>query len=453
MVEKYTIYSRIFFVTLILMVSFGFISQELIPSLAKFYVMFFVIVDVVLLTMALFTLRNRTDKIILLSFAIIAIFSSVIINHEGIVVIVNGSRSYFGLLFAIPIMRYFMEGKNGARFMRSFDRFLYWFLWIQAFCILWQFLKYGAGDRVGGSFGNFYSGVVSMLIYLTSFYLVIKRWDPNHYILSLKRNYIYILLLLPTFLNETKSSFIFLFLYFILLMRIDRKIIIRIALLTPLLTALFMGLGYIYLNVTNQKADTVLSKDFFEKYLVAEDMDTDKLVEIMLNVYDNDMITENGGDVDVPRFTKIILLPEIFRDSNKSLWIGAGLGQFKGDNALGLTPFAKRNKWMLRGSKPWLFFILVEIGIIGAIWMLCRFYTILNQKNSLGYSINVKLYVAAMLLFIFLYNDSLRTFSFCAMVLYTVLRCTYILPEETETDKYAEITPSPEDATQSASAI
>ncbi len=163
MLEKYLLYSRIFFVTLWVMLLFPFVSQEIITPLAKLHVLVFVLADLVFLVMGILTIRTRSDLFFLLSFLAIAVISSMLLNRESLMVTVNGMRSYFGLLFAVPVIRWFLNSENGRRFSESFDRLLYVFLLIQFPCVFWQFFKYGAGDYVGGSLGNWSSGILSML--------------------------------------------------------------------------------------------------------------------------------------------------------------------------------------------------------------------------------------------------------------------------------------------------
>ncbi|MDE5786698.1 MAG: hypothetical protein K2H98_09215 [Duncaniella sp.] len=430
MVEKYLLYSRIFFVTLWVMLTFPFVSQEIITPLQSLHVTVYLIADFIFLVMGLLTLRNRRDIIVFISFLIIGLTSSLVLNRETMIITFNGTRSYFGLIFSVPIMRWFMTGKNASRFMRSFDRQLFFFLVLQVPCIFWQFFRYGAGDFVGGSLGYWSSGIISSLIYSVSLYLVSKRWDYDDYLGSLRENYIYFLLLIPTFFNETKASFIYLMLYFLLLLRLKISMVKQLVWIVPSALILISGLGVIYLKVTNQEADRVLSYEFFKEYLFGES--TEHVVELALAVEDDGLVVEStwGGIIDVPRFTKFIVVPSIFRDGHKNIWWGAGLGQFKGTNVIGITPFSKRFYWLLRGSKPWGFYVFVELGIIGLIWVSFTLISMFLQRNSTTNGLNIKLYIGFMILFFFLYNDSLSSLYFCCLLFYMVMRTHYVPDDE-----------------------
>ena len=97
--------------------------------------------------------------------------------------------------------------------------------------------------------GGWFSGILSFSIYYASFYLLNKRIDRNNIMRSLYKNWTLIFLLFPTFLNETKISFALIIAYFILLLPIDRKYIIRITFLSPLIIIL-VGVGSFFYSST-----------------------------------------------------------------------------------------------------------------------------------------------------------------------------------------------------------
>ena len=425
MVEKYLLYSRIFFVTLWVMLTFGFVSQEIITPLKSLHVAVFLIADAIFLLLGAIFIQNRRDILVLIVFLFLGIISSMILNREGFVITFNGTRTYFGLIFAIPILRYFMSGKNADRFIASFDKLLFYFLLLQIPCVAWQFIKYGAGDRVGGSLGDWSSGVISALIYASSFYLVSRRWDYNDFIGSLRKNYVYFLLLLPTFFNETKASFLYLVAYFLLLLPLNIKMAKQLFWILPLMMVVISGLGVLYLKVTNQDADRVLSYDFVEQYLFGES--TEHVVNVALAVEDDGLQVDEtwGNIIDIPRFSKLIVLPSIFKESHKSMLWGAGLGQFKGTNVVGFTPFSKRNYWLLRGSKPWIFYIIVELGILGLVWNLWLLISMFSPRSVVTNGLNIKFFVGFQLLFLFFYSDALINLYYCSIMFYILLSTQY----------------------------
>ena len=154
--------------------------------------------------------------------------------------------------------------ERSDEFKASIIKQLNIWLWLQAFCVTEQFIRYGANDHGGGTMGEGASGMVSMMIYLVSFFLITRNWDSSDYFGSLRRNWKYIFLLYPSFLNETKVSFILLAAYFVLLLKYDRKLLLRMTYILPLSVLVFIGLGSLYLNLTRQEADEVLSAEFLK---------------------------------------------------------------------------------------------------------------------------------------------------------------------------------------------
>lgn len=430
MVEKYKIFSGMFFTILWVMMTFPFVSQELLPFLAPAKPYLYILFDIIMIVMGCLTLRNRGDIIVVASFFVIAGLSSFYFNHDSLILVINGFRGYIGLIFALPVIRYFATGKNGERFMKTFDQSLLIFLWIQVPCIFWQFFKYGAGDRGGGSLGDLHSGEISTLIYVISFYLILKKWDASNYWRSLWKNRIYVFLLLPSFFNETKISFILLLLYFVLLMKVDRSMIRKTIIASPFLLVAFTGLGFVYLKVTNQEADVVMSYEFFEKYFIGEDLDHS--LELALAVQDQMVDLDTwGGIFDMPRAAKIVFVPKILDESHKSQLFGAGIGQFKGFSVLHPTPFSLKYRWLLLGSKPWLFYVLVEMGIFGILWTIGTFlHDLAFRRNKFVYGMNIKLYIAAMMFVFLFYLDIFIDLNFCMIILYILFRTQVTASDE-----------------------
>ena len=252
----------------------GFICDELIPGLESLRTYIILGCDAAIVLLGLLCLRHRADFIFISSLLLIALASSLVFNRLPIFFSLNGLRVFIGAMFCYPIFRYFMDDPlRREHFTRTFDKNLEIFLWLQIPCIGYQFIVYGADDHGGGSLGNWYSGTISMLIYLISFYLMKKRINHNHFLSSLVLNYKYILLLAPTFFNETKISFVLLVLYFILLMPIDKRMFVRALIITPILSILFF-VGYTNYKMTF-KGDlseatgtaSIFSEEYFMTYM------------------------------------------------------------------------------------------------------------------------------------------------------------------------------------------
>lgn len=421
MINKYKLYYRVFIAVFWIAMTFGFVADELLPFLEPLRPMVFMALDAIVIMLGVATLRQRGDIAVAVSFLVIAVLSTLIVNHASMVTFVNGSRDFVGLVLLVPVLRYFLTCRHADKFRHDFDRQLRIWLWVQAFCITWQFALYGANDHGGGSMGFGASGIVSMLIYLVSFYFVTRDWDASRYWQSLKRNKEYIFLLYPTMLNETKASFIMLVIYFMLLVKFDRLAVMRLVLALPIALCAFVGIAAAYFDITDQDPEKVLSKEFFQNYFYGEDLDF--LVEVGWLIQDGEMEIDpaNWWTLDIPRFAKPVLVTPMLKDETQGgVWLGAGIGQFKGGQVMSSTKFAQNNQWLLQGSKILLFFIYVQLGIIGLIWMLAVLARDLwpRVNRSVPYSLQVQLFVLADMLLILIYNDSIRVLGFCMVFFY-----------------------------------
>lgn len=426
MIERYKLYYRLFLAIFWIETCFGFVAEELLPFIEPARNALFLLCDVATLLLGLLTLRKKGDWIVFGSFYLLAIISTVIVNRESWMTMLNGSRDFFGLIFAVPILRWFFTHERSEEFKASMIKQLNIWLWLQAFCVTEQFIRYGAGDHGGGTMGEGASGMVSMMIYLVSFFLVTRNWDTSNYFASLRKNWKYIILLYPSFLNETKISFILLAAYFVLLLKYDRKLMVRMTYILPLSMLVFWGVGSFYLNVTRQEADRVLSKDFMEAYFYG--IDIDGMIDIAIAVQEEDIEIDpkEWWSVDIPRIAKLVLIIPELRNCRGGELLGAGVGQFKGGTLVKETHFAKYNEWLLTGSRPWSFFVLTQLGYIGIIWFVAVvLYQILGNRAVRRFSVQMRLYLIACILIMLIYNEAMRFFNFCVLLYFFALALQY----------------------------
>lgn len=427
MIDRYKLYLWMLLGVFWIQTCYGFIGEELIPPIMKARNMVFLLCDFVFLILGFLTVRKRGDLVVIGSFLAIAVLSTIILNGESWITLFNGCRDFFGVLMAIPVIRWFYTHDRAPEFRRTLEKMLRFWLWLQAFCITWQFLRYGANDHGGGSMGEGASGMVSMLIYLISFFLITRRWDYAHYLRSLRENWVYIFLLYPTFLNETKVSFLMFAGYFLLLLRYDRQLVVKLFYIIPLTVVAFIGIGSLYFSATQQDQDKVLSEEFFEEYLYG--LDLDFLVDVAQKVQDG-VIEVDPRDwwvVDIPRFAKFILVEPVLEETEGGLALGAGVGQFKGSSIIEATGFYNENQWLLQGSRPWLFFLFVQIGIVGILWWFCTaFYQYIVRGSRRPFSRQFQLFLWASISIILFYNDSFRELYFSLMIAFLIQSYRYV---------------------------
>lgn len=414
----------------------GFICDELIPGLESLRTYIILGCDAAIVLLGLLCLRHRADFIFISSLLLIALASSLVFNRLPIFFSLNGLRVFIGAMFCYPIFRYFMDDPlRREHFTRTFDKNLEIFLWLQIPCIGYQFIVYGADDHGGGSLGNWYSGTISMLIYLISFYLMKKRINHNHFLSSLVLNYKYILLLAPTFFNETKISFVLLVLYFILLMPIDKRMFVRALIITPILSILFF-VGYTNYKMTF-KGDlseatgtaSIFSEEYFMTYMF---MDLERAEEDATWNMEN---TESGL-ADVPRITKFLLLPMFEEDNPGHVMLGFGLGHFKGGTMMDRSEFYDQYEWYLMGTIPYLIHIYLQIGVVGLLWFFV-YLTSLFIRHPDGCStrdLNMQLFLAILIGINFFYIESMRDLFFC-LVLYALIAMSWLPDKRTGNDE------------------
>ena len=412
----------------------GFICDEFIPDLESVRTYILLGCDAVLILIGLACLRHRADILSVGSLLLIAITSSLVLNKLSITMTVNGMRVFIGLMFCYPIFRYFWDEPNRrTRFIRTFDKNLEIFLWLQVPCIGYQFIVYGAGDHGGGSLGNWYSGTISMMIYLISFYLMHKRINPKHFLASIATNYKYVLLLTPTFFNETKISFVLLVLYFVLLVPIDKRMFTRALIVIPVMSLLFM-VGYMTykLTYTGDVSKTADRLDIFSEEYLLEYMFMD--VERAEEDANWNMENSETGVADIPRATKFLLLPMFEENNPGHIPLGFGVGHFKGGTKLGHSELYDQYEWYLIGTIPYLIHIYLQLGIAGVLWLFV-FLISLFRRHPDGYSkrdLNMQLFLAILIGINFFYIESMRDPVF-GIVLFGLLAGAW-LPDEKAAD-------------------
>lgn len=405
MVEKYKLYSGLLFGSIWVILCQGFIATE-IPAFEVMIPILNLLTDAVFILLGVWATRSKRDIFITVSFFAIVLISKYL-NHQSLFVMVNGCRTYIGLLMCAPIIRYLLHSKYAEDFTRRMDSLCWTFLYLQAFCITWQFIRYGANDYGGGSFGWGGSGQVSTLIYIISFYLLSKRWDfSKKWMTNFRENKANFILLYPTFLNETKISFIFIMIYFLLLYPIDRKYVLKVLAVFPLVFVLLAGVFYVYLSATEQDSDSVLNKEFLDIYLFGGE-DPQELIELA-KVYQEEQIQDDYlWAVDLPRFTKIFAAPDILKKFGGGNMFGVGVGQFKGGTYVSESLFAVKYGWLMTGTKPTLFVLLLDLGIAGIIWAIINLITILFTPNKAVFAKQIRLYLFAIWSLIMVYDQQL----------------------------------------------
>jgi hypothetical protein len=365
--------------------------------------------DILLFIVAIlsFDLKNNKELLVIIFlFLIIALLSySLNSNELEFIYFINGIRDFFPFFLFPILLNNVFKSDHVLLFKRYMNRFLYVFLIFQVPFSMQQYLAEGAGDNVVGTLGAGTSGILTFTVYLITYYLMIQDFDQQHFVKSFLKKIYLLFFWLPSFINETKISFLLIIMFFLLLMPLNLKSVLK----SVLLLILIIPILFFFVNFYNKTSEfnsfnEILTKEFLNRYLAGED-------DIDYNV-----------DFDVPRFTKIGLTFEIQKD--EKLLLGNGIGHFKGGSTLPLTQFASEYQWLLFGSIPMIFFILIQVGVLGLLVFLIFWYYLFKQswKNNLfNYSQNLSLFCCLSFLIIMFYNDSLRSLFFCGIVMYLMV--------------------------------
>lgn len=434
-VEKSKIIQRTLFAWFWVMVCTGFVCEEILFPLKSLTNTIFLLCDAVLMVLGLWTIRHRFDWFILLSYGAISFWSTCYVNHSSIIIWLNGSRDMFGILFMCPILRFFWDDlSRREKFVKMLDKHLYVFLVVQVICVPYQYFKYGAGDHVGGSMGDGFSGVLTLSVFLISFYLLHKHINKEHFVTSIVKNWVYLFFLFPTFLNETKVSFVLLIIYFLLLIPIDRKLFFRILIALPV-TVLILGVFMtVYNSVSKDNSELnrdVLDMEFLSEYMWVDFDEAEGQASWALN--------DQGITPDIPRLTKIAFMFVIMEDNPDRLWSGFGMGMNKGGTTLAVTEFAQEYDWLVEGTTVTVFSVFMQLGIVGSVWAIVFFCSLFFRRppQSPVRDTNLQLFVLSLILLLLVYADFWRVSQFCFLC-FAAIYLSWNVGEEDSTKMLTE---------------
>lgn len=412
----------------------GYVAQMIVPQLSETLPYVALAFDVIVVMLGFATINRSRDIAVAITTVAVTFISTVIVNHLDLVFYLNGLRDFIGFIFIFPILNYYLlddELRDG--FIKTIDKHLFFFLILQVPCIVTQYIRFGASDPVGGSLGTMNSGLISTLIYLISFYLMQRHLDRERVWKSIWDNKWLIILLLPTFLNETKVSLVYLFMYMILLIPIDRKVFMRTLIAVPAIALVLYGGATAYVVATGGSEGDVFSLDYYmEGYLLNSDTDDAERFARWIIEEEVDQTAE-GLTGDVPRLTKMLILPELLETPGDWV-IGHGIGHFKGGTIAPESEFFRENEWVLTGSVPYSFHMLVQLGIVGIIWMIVFFviYIGFAPKKNMMRNHNLQLYVLGLILLLQLYQDTLRNAHLCLILFYIILMSWQYRPADVD---------------------
>jgi len=397
----------------------GLLATQILPGAERLFRIATAGADAAMIAMALLTLFKHR-KFYGVKFLVLFLVASALtvlynIDRMGLLAQLNGLRQPLFFFSALVVVYDIFQSDLRYTFERYVTLFLVLLAIAQIPTSVVQYLEYGAGDEVGGTYGlSGGSGFVTQLLFMIVFYLLVRHGsDPEGVRFSITRLVLFSVLLIPCILNETKISFVLL--PALLLLMVEPRRFYRLIPLALVGVLLLYGLYYYYDQVVG-KVDTLFQDDFVEKYLF----------------YDR------RQNIDVPRIQKIVLMFDIFSSDPFGAILGLGYGIFSGGFVLETTRLA-RSLTYLGGSRGLLLTMWAQGGVIGfAILTLCLFSYL---KPALSVKPTVRrfaLFVAFSLVAILFYNDAVldRTFGavLCYLIIWISSGGTEIVEEEADLD-------------------
>lgn len=407
---KFNIYI-LFFVLFVTAFYRGFI--EYVPALESSSSYILLSGDLLITYLGFISLFSASRRIVaafflLLTFSTLAFFANPgnpAADH------LNGLREVSNMFCLFLFFNVLAKSDYFAYFNKLFKKFAFLFLAIQIPLSILQFITYSAGDSVGGSFGAGGSGILTLTIFILVYYLLENK--RNGEMLFNKAKYLFLLSIffLPIFINETKLSLIL----------IPLMIGTFASIKQFKSSVLVFGFGVVILfsfvsfySDRDQTADNPISRifsaDFLETYLAE----------------DNEEL-----NIDVPRITKINRSVALLSQDYSSLILGRDYSAFKGGTTIGLSAFSSKNQWLLQGSRPYVFYLLIMGGLSLVVLAGFLFFSEVFSKPDAGfknYSPRLLIFLSAVFLIIMLYNDAFRNQSFLIMFVFIIFFSKYHQP-------------------------
>lgn len=371
----------------------GFIL-ELMGGLGNVNSLILLAVDGGILLLGLSGIEKSRFNLIIFLLLLSLSFLNFIFHTYSVLTYINGLREILMVIFIFSFYESISKDIHKKKMKKHIERFILIFLILQIPATIYQYVVYGASDEVGGTMGYGYSGILTLLVICMVFYRI-KQGLPRQGALAFYN----LVFLIPIFLNETKISFLLIPLLFLCLTNIKK---IRTILLSGMgAMMVFLILNSLYSNMgrtVDNPFSAMFNRDFLEYYLMSD----------------------VAMGADVPRITKIIAAIGLIHENVKDALLGIEVGAFKGGTTIQPSAFAQQYDWLLLGSRPYIFFLLISggwtmLGITIGLFIKKLFFS--NREGSSSQFILLLLIMFGMILF---YNDAFRSPLFCYLYCYFV---------------------------------
>lgn len=376
------------------LLAFSGFMLELTGGLGSVNSFIFLIADGGVFFLGLSGIRKNRFNLFFFLLLLFISFINYILHEYSFLTYINGLREILMVILVFSFYESIDKDIYKEKLQKHIERFMLLFLILQIPVAIYQYVLYGAGDDVGGTMGYGYSGILTLAIICMVFYRI-KTGLTRQGILVFYN----IIFLIPVFLNETKISFLLIPLMFLCLTNIKK--IKTVFWSGAGAVTIFMVLNSLYSNMgrtVDNPFSAMFNQDFLEYYLMSD----------------------VAMGADVPRFTKIIAAIGLISQNVWDSLVGIEIGAFKGGTTIQPSLFAQQYDWLLLGSRPYIFFLLISGGWTMLVIMLYIFSKKLFFVRKFGNSFQFTLLLSVMFGMILFYNDAYRSLLFCYIYCYFV---------------------------------
>jgi hypothetical protein len=361
--------------------------------------------DALMITMAAScSFRNRNFYGVKLGGAIL--FASFLtfaynVDRFGFMPHLNGMREVLFFIAALIVVFDLYESDVRRKLIVQITLFIIVFAILQTPVSILQYVKYGAGDLVGGTYGiKGGSGMITQDLFLITAFLIIRYGVlEDGTSVKFSRALLIFPLLIPCGVNETKITFVLLPALFLLLVSSRGKLYrtVPLVLLGAGLVYLFY---YAYQEVVRENQN-IFTADYFEKYL---------------------MTSPTGRGGDLPRFQRLIIMFNLMHKDVVYYVLGMGYGLIGGGNVLEVSRDTRALVYLISGSRILLFRLWIQGGILLVAGVAAMMFSYLRATLPLRPADKrLALFIAFNLALVWVYNEAILDRTYACLVSFAMI--------------------------------
>lgn len=407
---KFRYSAVIFFALLWLYTCFGFFV-ELLPPLGALTSLVLLLCDFGLFIISLITIRRKSLKYLFLFIGTVLCGLASYPFNSGISAsqFINGIRDFIPLFFSFIFLTNALYGPCRVEFYKQMNTYIVAYLILQIPVSLFQVAMWGMGDWVGGSAGFGHSGNMSFLIYLCTFFLLMQKFDSKKLIRSLINSRYVFLLWIPTFVNETKISFVLIILFLLFCLNYTPRSLVKNILILACGMMILGSFLFVYQKLKGASVYNMMTGGYYAtEYSFLKSKKTETV--------DPDVYA------DLPRTIRFYVAGKLLTTNTNSLLFGKSLGHFKGSDGA-RTAFANQYEYLVVGSKPFVVIVAIQVGLIGLGLTYLALFIGLSRKSQIIPRLNtnknrMRTFLLTCVIIIGYYSGAFRDYNFTIVFAY-----------------------------------